>query len=116
MVKRLLLPNRPLVMKKLVDAMGCSTLEALHDLRQTKGPAILVFQRREKQMNMVGHDHGSNQIDSSSMFPPTVLHHQVASLCRQDQGTTSPKGEEKRGVWFLQMREPTAVRIPGERS
>ena len=69
-------------MKKLVNAMGGSAFQALHDFNQWEGPAVFISQGCEQEVNMVGHDDSGKQIDPLFIFPQTVVQDDVACFAR----------------------------------
>jgi hypothetical protein len=64
MVERLGLPDSPLSIESLVNLVGRSSIDGVHDLRQrTYFHCLVINQRHKDQVNMIGHDDGSFKIE-----------------------------------------------------
>jgi hypothetical protein len=105
MIEGFVLPDWARSMKKLVNAMGGSAFQTLHDFKQWEGPAVFTSQGYEQEVNMIGHYGSGKQIDSLSVFAETVVQDKVACFVRQHQGTACTKGDEERHVKFVKVGE-----------
>src|SRR5438067_12767885 len=57
MIEGFLFPDRTGSVKQPVDAMRRGSFQALQNIHKRKLPTILVPQRQEEKMDMVGHDY-----------------------------------------------------------
>jgi hypothetical protein len=134
MIEGLLFPDRTGRVQKLVNAMSRGTLQALQDVHQREGPAVFIPQRREKQVNMIGHNHSCVQMDSRlqafrgrgphsaslragprhtsrTTLPQTVFKNKIAGRFRKDSPTARTESNEHRRISLLQMWKPPSISI-----
>src|SRR3989442_611248 len=106
--------------------MHRGSFQALQNIHKRKLPTILVPQRQEEKMDMVGHDYDCIEMNPcgagalarerlDATFPQTMFENQVAGLLRQCQMSTSTECDEHRRVGLLQVRKPPAIAVFGQR-
>ena len=121
-----LFPDRTGSVKKPVDAMRRGSFQALQNIHKRKLPTILVPQRQEEKMDMVGHDYDCIEMYScgagalarerlDATFPQAVFKNQIASRLRQCQTSTSTECDEHGRVGLLQVWKPPAIAVFGQR-
>ena len=64
MIEGFLFPDRTGSVKQPVDAMRRGSFQALQNIHKRKLPTILVPQRQEEKMDMVGHDYDCIEMNS----------------------------------------------------
>src|SRR5713226_3294338 len=104
MIERFFFPDRARGVEKLINAMSRGAFQTLHDVDEREGPAVFIPRRQEQQMDVIWHDYGCVQMNSRlrafrgrgrprhssyAMLPQTMFEHEIASLPRQDQTSTS---------------------------
>src|SRR5213079_2353039 len=109
MIEGFLFPDRTGSVKQPVDAMRRGSFQALQNIHKRKLPTILVPQRQEEKMDMVGHDYDCIEMYScgagalarerlDATFPQAVFKNQIASR-----------------VGLLQVWKPPAIAVFGQR-
>jgi hypothetical protein len=112
MIKRLLLPHRPLASQQPIHAMSRSAFQAMHDVNQTERPPASIAQRPKQQMNMIRHHDGGRQLDALSMIVQTMLQDEIASRFRQNPSPKRSKCNEQRSRSDLIVRKAPPILIP----
>ena len=126
MIEGFLFPDRTGSVKQPVDAMRRGSFQALQNIHKRKLPTILVPQRQEEKMDMVGHDYDCIEMYScgagalarerlDATFPQAVFKNQIASRLRQCQTSTSTECDEHGRVGLLQVWKPPAIAVFGQR-
>lgn len=73
MIEGFILPYSTSTVEGFVDAMGRSALDAIHNLRQTKGVTLIVIQWGKNHMNMVRHHDYPMYMELNSMIMQAML-------------------------------------------
>src|SRR2546425_8890057 len=126
MIEGFLFPDRTGSVKKPVDAMRRGSFPALQNIHKRKWPTILVPQRQEEKMDMVGYDYDCIEMYScgagalarerlDATFPQAVFKNQIASRLRQCQTSSRTEGDEHRRVGLLQVWKPPAIAVFSQR-
>jgi hypothetical protein len=109
MIERLFLPHRSATFQQFIDPMSRRAFQTLHDLRERKRPTILIAQTLQQQMNVIGHDHDSQQMNT--FFTQAMPKNQVTRFRYQDERAARTERNEEILVVLLQMRKPSAISI-----
>jgi hypothetical protein len=108
-IEPLLLPDRAAPAQGTVDRVRRRALDGVHDLRDAEGVAFLISGWCQKEMNVIGHHHGSMQPESVSMPTNAGCENEVTRSFRKDPAVLRYERDEESGAGTLQMRQPTLV-------
>ena len=84
--------------KKFVDAVCGSALQTLHDFKQRERPAGFTLQCCQQEVDVIGHHHRGEQIDSFPVLSENMFQNKVACFIGQDERTACTEGYEQRRV------------------
>ena len=74
---------------------------------------MLVSERMDQEVDVVGHYHYSVEMDSVGVFAEAVFEDQGTSAVGERNAGSGAEGDKERGIVFLQMREPAAIAVFG---
>jgi|SRR5271169_2569947 len=112
MIKRLLLPNRPVPSHLLINPPSGGALNTAHDVDERKYlTPTLIDQWSQNHVNMIGHHHRDVQLVLPAMIMAAAGKYNIASPIRQYTTELRHKRDEMRLEIHLQVRQIAAVEL-----
>jgi hypothetical protein len=90
--------------KKLVDAMCSTALQALHDFKQRERPSVFISHRCKQEVDVIRHHYCGKQINLFPVLSEDMFQNKIACYLGQDERAAPTEGYEQRRV-TLEVRQ-----------